>query len=69
MNADAGRILPPVRVSEGPLRTGNNGMMPIVATADTELQSIRSVPLFNGLIAIAVLLAIMSATWWREGRS
>nr|WP_272212125.1 hypothetical protein [Marinicella sp. W31]MDC2878029.1 hypothetical protein [Marinicella sp. W31] len=61
--------LPPVRVTSGPLRPGNNSFMPIVATSDTRLESIRSLPLFNGFFGLAALLALISATWWREGRS
>ena len=59
----------PIRVVGGPLRPGNNSYMPIMKTTDTRLESIRSLPLFNGFAGVAVLLALISATWWREGRS
>ncbi|MET3598790.1 hypothetical protein [Martelella mangrovi] len=61
--------MPLVRVTSGPLRPGNDSFMPIVATSDTRLESIRSLPLFNGLLGLAALLALISATWWREGKS
>ncbi len=61
--------MPPVRVTSGQLRAGNDSFMPIVATSDTRLESIRSLPLFNGLLGLAALLALISATWWREGRT
>ncbi|MGV0909300.1 hypothetical protein [Martelella sp. FOR1707] len=61
--------MPPVRLVSGPVRPGNDSYMPIVETADTRLESIRSLPLFNGLLGLAALLALISATWWREGRS
>ena len=61
--------IPPVRVVNGPIRSGNTSYMPIVRTTDTRLESIRSLPLFNGFLGLAVLLALISATWWREGRN
>ncbi len=61
--------MPPIRLVSGPVRPGNDSYMPIVETADTRLESIRSLPLFNGLLGLAALLALISATWWREGRS
>ncbi|WP_174801608.1 hypothetical protein [Martelella limonii] len=61
--------IPPLRVTDAPVRPGNDSAMPVVRTTDTRLESIRSLPLFNGLIGLAVLLALISATWWREGRS
>ena len=61
--------IPPIRLVSGPVRPGNDSYMPIVETADTRLESIRSLPLFNGLLGLAALLALISATWWREGRS
>ena len=31
-------------------------------------RGIRLIPLFTGFVALAVLLALLSLTWWREGR-
>jgi hypothetical protein len=37
-------------------------------TDETELLGINRLPLFSGLIGLALLLSAMAATWWREGR-
>ena len=37
-------------------------------TDETELLGINRLPLFGGLIGLALLLSAMAATWWREGR-
>ncbi|AJY45971.1 membrane protein [Martelella endophytica] len=65
----AGGGLPQIRVIDEAQRRSGGAAMPIVATSDTRLESIRSLPLFNGLVGLAALLALISATWWREGRS
>ena len=37
-------------------------------TDETELLGINRLPLFGGLIGLALLLSALAATWWREGR-
>lgn len=37
-------------------------------TSDTQLKNINRVPLFSGLLALAALLFIFAAMWYREGR-
>ncbi|MGB8818395.1 MAG: hypothetical protein WCC66_10795 [Rhizobiaceae bacterium] len=37
-------------------------------TNETELLGINRLPLFGGLIGLALLLSAFAATWWREGR-
>ena len=37
-------------------------------TDETELLGINRLPLFGGLIGLALLLSAMAGTWWREGR-
>ena len=34
----------------------------------SELTGVERVPLFAGLLGLAILLAALSSTWWREGR-
>jgi hypothetical protein len=34
----------------------------------SELVGVDSVPLFAGFLGLAILLAALSSTWWREGR-
>ena len=31
-------------------------------------RGVRLIPMFTGFLALAALLALMAATWWREGR-
>jgi hypothetical protein len=31
-------------------------------------RGVKLIPMFNGLLALAALLALLAATWWREGR-
>ena len=37
-------------------------------TNETELLGVSHLPLFNGLIGLALLLATIASMWWREGR-
>ncbi len=34
----------------------------------SELTGVERVPLFAGLLGLAILLTALSSTWWREGR-
>jgi hypothetical protein len=31
-------------------------------------RGVRLIPMFTGFLALAALLALLAATWWREGR-
>lgn len=37
-------------------------------TNETELLGVSKLPLFSGLLGLALLIAAISGTWWREGR-
>ena len=37
-------------------------------TSATELQSVERIPLIAGFLGLALLLAALGSTWWREGR-
>ncbi len=57
-------IVPITRTSEA---SGPN-WIGLRKTDETELLGINRLPLFGGLIGLALLLSAMAATWWREGR-
>jgi hypothetical protein len=57
-------IVPVTRTSEA---SGPN-WIGLRKTDETELLGINRLPLFGGLIGLALLLSAMAATWWREGR-
>ncbi len=57
-------IIPGTRTSEA---SGPN-WIGLRKTDETELLGINRLPLFGGLIGLALLLSAMAATWWREGR-
>ena len=42
--------------------------MVIRMSEDTLLKGVTRLPLFAGFVGLALLLAALSATWWREGR-
>jgi hypothetical protein len=31
-------------------------------------RGVKLIPMFTGFLALAALLALLAATWWREGR-
>ncbi len=37
-------------------------------TGDSRLKSVERLPLFSGVLGLALLLAALSVMWWREGR-
>jgi len=55
----------PVR---GSIRSADDQRLSIRMTDETVLKGINSLPLFTGLLGLAALLFLISATWYREGR-
>lgn len=55
-----------------PIRSGNilsgQDWMGLKVTKASILKNINRWPLFNSIIGLALLLGILSMTWWREGR-
>ena len=45
-----------------------NGWIGLVKTNETQLIGVSRLPLFSGLLGLALLIAAISAMWWREGR-
>ena len=44
------------------------GWIGLVKTSETQLLGVSRLPLFSGLLGLALLIAAISAMWWREGR-
>ena len=55
----------PVRANGG---MAGNGWIGLVKTNETQLVGVSRLPLFSGLLGLALLIAAISAMWWREGR-
>ena len=69
--ADAGgksTALPQILPVNGPIRYADDSRMQIRMTDETILKGINQWPLLSGLLGLAALLMVISATWWREGR-
>lgn len=58
----------PVRQLPNSLSTANSNRMLLRTSNETVLVGITQYPLLGGLLGLAVLLMIMSLTWYREGR-
>ncbi|MFD1199351.1 hypothetical protein ACFQ3K_13650 [Brucella gallinifaecis] len=54
-------------VAAGRAASGND-WIGLRETTDTQLKSVNRLPLFSGLFALAALLMIFGAMWYREGR-
>lgn len=58
----------PVRQLPNRLNGNNNDRMLLRMSNETVLVGVTQVPLLGGLLGLAALLTILSATWYREGR-
>ncbi|MEP2979804.1 MAG: hypothetical protein ABJO86_09990 [Lentilitoribacter sp.] len=58
----------PVRQLPNSLSTANSNRMLLLTSNETVLVGVTQYPLLGGLLGLAVLLMIMSLTWYREGR-
>jgi hypothetical protein len=58
----------PVRQLPNSLSTANSNRMLLRTSNETVLVGVTQYPLLGGLLGLAVLLMIMSLTWYREGR-
>lgn len=63
-----GLVLPDIIPVSGTAETSGPNWIGLRRTGDTELLGINRLPLFSGLIGLALLLSAFAATWWREGR-
>ncbi|MEO0495933.1 MAG: hypothetical protein AAF141_00985 [Pseudomonadota bacterium] len=61
---DVPRIVP-VRAGT---RTSGNGWIGLERTDETRLVGLAQLPLFAGFLGLALVLAMLSAVWYREGR-
>ena len=64
----AGLILPDIVPVTGTAESAGPNWIGLRRTTETELLGINRLPLFGGLIGLALLLSAFAATWWREGR-
>ena len=67
-SADGPLDLPTVLPVRGSIRSADDQRLSIRMTDETVLKGINSLPLFTGLLGLAALLFLISATWYREGR-
>ena len=58
----------PVRQLPNSLSTANSNRMLLRTSNETVLVGVTQYPLLGGLLGLAILLMIMSLTWYREGR-
>lgn len=56
-----------VAVSQTGVASGTN-WIGLRRTGETELLGVNRLPLFNGLLGLALLIATVAGAWWREGR-
>lgn len=67
--AAAGGIdVPALLPVRGPVRVADADRLSLRMTDETVLKGVNSLSLFTGLLGLAALLLILSATWAREGR-
>ncbi|MFP5076742.1 hypothetical protein ACLE20_05495 [Rhizobium sp. YIM 134829] len=67
--AAAGGIdVPALLPVRGPVRVADDDRLSLRMTDETVLKGVNSLSLFTGLLGLAALLLILSATWAREGR-
>ncbi|MBP2233707.1 hypothetical protein J2Z31_000197 [Sinorhizobium kostiense] len=67
-NADGPVELPSVLPVRGAVRVADDQRLSLKMTDETVLKGVNSLSLFSGLLGLAALLLILSATWYREGR-
>jgi hypothetical protein len=67
--ADATAVdLPRVTLTAGSKVMAGSGWMGLKDREAFLTKGVKLTPLFTGLLALAALLALMAAAWWREGR-
>ena len=57
--------LVPMRAGAGLYGSGWIGLKTVDASA---LKDVRTLPLFSGLLGLALLVGALGLLWWREGR-
>ncbi|AHK45068.1 MULTISPECIES: membrane protein [Ensifer] len=67
-SADGAIDLPSILPVRGAVRVADDQRLSLRMTDETVLRGINSLSLFTGLFGLAVLLFLISATWYREGR-
>lgn len=60
--------LPRVSMMQGAKVLAGTGWMGLRDREAFVTRGVKLTPMFNGLLALAALLALMAAAWWREGR-
>ena len=60
--------VPDIRSVGASARVSGNGWIGLPSTGATVLNGIFRLPLFIGLLGMAILLLAMASAWWREGR-
>lgn len=60
--------LPRVTMMSGSRVMAGTGWMGLTDREAYLTKGVKLTPMFNGLIALSVLLALMAMAWWREGR-
>ena len=64
----AGADLPQPLVRDGGRTMAGPGWIGLSASRASVLEGLDRLPLFEGLLALALLLGLFAAAWWREGR-
>jgi hypothetical protein len=64
----AGSALPDILPVRGKAEAGNGQFMGLKTNDETILRSVSRLPLFAGLLGLALLLFALGSVWYREGR-
>ena len=64
----SGITLPDILPVRGDARVDANGRLLIRMSGETVLKGVTAIPLLGGLFGVILLLAAITASWWREGR-
>ncbi len=64
----AGAGVPDILPVRGKAEAGNGQWMGLKTTDETILRSVSRLPLFAGLLGLALLLFALGSVWYREGR-
>jgi hypothetical protein len=68
VNRIAGTDLPQPLVRDAARTMAGPGWIGLSASRASVLEGLDRLPLFEGLLALALLLGLFAAAWWREGR-
>ena len=60
--------LPRLTLRDAGERMSGLGWIGFKRSAASSLEGVQQIPLFSGFLGLAVLLGVIGATWFREGR-